>query len=104
LDEPVPEAQLDINISVGSEMLKLLAEGGLPDMGREITCPVLAIQGVEDLRCPVDKIKDPLSRVIKDLELLTLEKCGHYPWFEKQAKDHFFSILFEKLKINLNAE
>ena len=103
-DDTIPEAQLDINISVGLEMRKLLSDGKLPDTGREILCPVVAIQGNDDLRGPVDTIRGPLTQVIENLRLIRLEKCGHYPWFERRARDYFFSILHEELPKELSME
>ncbi len=99
-DEPMPEAQLDINIAIGLEMLKLIADRGLPEIGRNIQCPVTVIQGTEDIRCPVDEMREPFTKVIKEFKLITIEKCGHYPWFERQARDRFFSILKDELRIN----
>ena len=90
--DEVLEYQLDINIAVGLEMRKVLAGGGLLELGRQIACPVVAIHGDYDTR-PAGVVKVPLSRVLKDFKFILLEKCGHEPWREKFAQDRFYDIL-----------
>jgi pimeloyl-ACP methyl ester carboxylesterase len=95
-DDDVIEYQLDINISVGLELRKLLASGKLLDLGENIKCPVAAIHGDYDPR-PAAAVKSPLSRAVKNLTFITLEKCGHYPWMEKHAREQFFKVLREEI-------
>jgi pimeloyl-ACP methyl ester carboxylesterase len=90
--DEVLEYQLDINISVGLELRKQLASGELPELGRQIACPVVAIHGDFDTR-PAAGVREPLSRVLKDFKFILLEKCGHEPWREKFARDEFFKVL-----------
>ncbi|MFO7996195.1 MAG: alpha/beta hydrolase, partial [Dehalococcoidia bacterium] len=66
--------------------------GQLLEIIRRIKCPVLAIHGDYDPH-PAHGVKDPLSRAIKDFRFVLLEKCGHYPWRERKARDMFYCIL-----------
>ena len=61
-------------------------------LGKEITCPVVAIHGDYDPH-PVAGVREPLSRVLRDFTFIILEKCGHEPWIEKYARDEFYEIL-----------
>ena len=66
--------------------------GELLELGKNITCPVVAIHGDYDPH-PAEGIKDPLSRVLHDFRFLLLENCGHQPWMERGARDKFYGIL-----------
>ncbi len=100
--EPIPhknevlEYQLDINMAIGLEVKKLLAGGELKELGSNIVCPVVVIHGDFDVR-PADAVKGSLSRIIKDFKFVLLEKCGHFPWIEKYARDEFFDILKKEI-------
>jgi pimeloyl-ACP methyl ester carboxylesterase len=96
VDDDVLEYQLDVNISVGLELRKLLSSGKLIGMGEDIKCPVTAIHGDFDPR-PAAAAKKPLSGAIKNFKFILLEQCGHYPWMEKFARDKFFKILREEI-------
>lgn len=95
-EDDVLEYQLDINIAVGLELRKLLASGGLIKLGKDIKCPVMAIHGDYDPR-PAAATQKPLSGAIKNFKFILLEKCGHYPWMEKYARDEFFKVLREEI-------
>jgi pimeloyl-ACP methyl ester carboxylesterase len=101
--DPIPhestviEARADINKKVWAEAKELRKNGELLYMGCKIRCPVIAIHGDYDPH-PYEGVRDPLSKVIKDFRFILLEKCGHYPWFEKFAKDQFYRILINELK------
>ena len=90
--DEVIEYQYDINQSVWQQAEKLRSSGKLLESGRRITCPVVAIHGDYDPH-PADGIREPLSRTVKDFRFVLLEKCGHYPWFERNARDRFYKIL-----------
>jgi pimeloyl-ACP methyl ester carboxylesterase len=90
--DEVLEYQLDISISVGLELRKLLNGKDLLKIGRGIRCPLVAIQGDDDPRL-AEGVRELLSRVLKDFRFILLEKCGHYPWLEKYARDRFYEIL-----------
>ncbi|HSW80932.1 MAG TPA: alpha/beta hydrolase [Candidatus Saccharimonas sp.] len=68
--------------------------GELAAFGAQIRCPVVAIHGDYDPR-PANGIKNVLSKYVPAAQFILLNKCGHYPWYEKQASEEFFARLFE---------
>ena len=92
-DESQPSpANPEIYRSVWDEASRLRKSGDLLEIARLIKCPVVAIHGDYDPH-PADGVKHPLSRAIKDFRFVLLQKCGHYPWRERNARDMFYSIL-----------
>ena len=91
-DSEVLEYRHDINHNVWSEAAELRSSGKLLGLGESIRCPVVAIHGDYDPH-PPEGVKEPLSRVLKDFRFILLEKCGHYPWWERAARDRFYDIL-----------
>jgi len=91
-DNEMLECQYDIYQSVWDQARELRSSGKLLEMGKRIQCPVVAIHGDYDPH-PPEGIKDPLSSVLKNFRFILLEKCGHYPWIERSARDKFYSIL-----------
>jgi len=71
--------------------------GGFLKMAEGIRCPVVAIHGDYDTHL-VEGVKTPLSRVLKDFRFILLEKCGHFPWLERYAREEFFRVLREEIK------
>ncbi|MBA7697714.1 hypothetical protein ES703_106382 [subsurface metagenome] len=92
LDSEVLEFQYDINKSVWAGAKKLRSSRQLLELGKRIKCPVVAIHGDYDPH-PAEGVQDPLSRVLMDFRFIRLEKCGHYPWLERSARDRFYAIL-----------
>jgi pimeloyl-ACP methyl ester carboxylesterase len=74
----------------------LRRSGRLLEMARKISSPVLAIHGDYDPH-PAEGVEKPLSAVIRDFRFILLEKCGHKPWIERQARERFLAILEEEL-------
>lgn len=66
--------------------------GKLLEMGREIASPVVAIHGDYDSH-PAEGVGKPLSTAVRDFRFILLEKCGHKPWIERQARERFYAIL-----------
>jgi pimeloyl-ACP methyl ester carboxylesterase len=91
-DSEALECQHDINHSVWAQAHELRRSGELLELGKSIRCPVVAIHGDYDPH-PTEGVKDSLSRVLKDFRFILLEKCGHYPWWERAARDRFYDIL-----------
>ena len=83
---------IDIYRKVWGEAEKLRRTGALMDVLPPMDCPVYAIHGLDDPH-PVAGVEAPLSARLKNFRMITLEKCGHTPWKEKQAKDEFFRVL-----------
>jgi len=77
---------------VWEEASELRSCGKLLELGKEICCPVVAIHGDYDPH-PFEGVKEPLFRVLKDFRFILLEKCGHMPWIEREAKERFYSLL-----------
>lgn len=93
----VLEYQPDLFEKLMVEAHSMRRSGQLLEYGERIISPVMAIHGDWDCH-PYQGVKDPLSRVVKDFSLILLEKCGHYPWNEVEAKDTFFNILWNRLE------
>jgi pimeloyl-ACP methyl ester carboxylesterase len=92
-DESQPSpADPEVYRSVWDEASKLRNSGHLLEIVRRIKCPVVAIHGDYDPH-PADGVKHPLSGAIKDFRFVLLQKCGHYPWRERNARDMFYCIL-----------
>jgi pimeloyl-ACP methyl ester carboxylesterase len=102
LYDPVPhesevlECQYDINKSVWEQAKELRSSGRLLKLGKRIQCPVIAIHGDYDPH-PSEGVKVPLSGTLKDFRFIPLEKCGHCPWLERNARDKFYDILKNKV-------
>lgn len=94
-EEPV-EVSMRIHERVWAEARALRADGRLFAMGASIRCPVVAIHGDTDPH-PADGVRVPLSRAVKDFKFILLEKCGHRPWIELDARDAFFARLEEEI-------
>lgn len=77
---------------VWRDMVALRDSGDLVKFGSKIACPVVAIHSNYDPRSG-QAIKESLSSHVKDFQFISLEKCGHYPWYEKQTKDQFYAEL-----------
>jgi len=88
----------DVYRSVWREANNLRQSGELLQLGRKIRCPVVAIHGDYDPH-PAEGVREPLSRVIKDFRFILLEKCGHRPWLERNAKDSFYLVLRNEISI-----
>jgi pimeloyl-ACP methyl ester carboxylesterase len=96
-----PEAEIlpvseEINRKVWAEAKKLRISGEILELGRKITCPVIAIHGDHDVHLAAG-VQKPLSRVLKDFKFVLLKNCGHYPWLERYARDEFYEILKKEI-------
>ncbi|MCQ1534770.1 alpha/beta hydrolase [Methanosarcina sp. KYL-1] len=90
--DEVLECRYDIHKGVWEEASELRSSGKLLEPGTKISCPVVAIHGDYDPH-PFEGVREPLSRVLKDFRFILLEKCGHRPWVERQAKERFYDVL-----------
>ena len=57
---------------------------------------MVAIHGDHDPP-PAAGVREPLAAILKDFYFVLLERCGHQPWIERQARDTFYDILKEAL-------
>ena len=87
----------DVFCNCMAELNHMRGSGELLNIGRDITCPVIAIHGKDDSH-PPEGVRKPLADVIKDFTFIQLDKCGHSPWNEKYAKHQFYKILTDALK------
>lgn len=92
LEPPETVFSLEIYKRVWGEATALRKSGKLLEMGREIIAPVVAIHGDYDSH-PAEGVERPLSAVLRDFRFILLEKCGHKPWIERQARERFFTLL-----------
>jgi pimeloyl-ACP methyl ester carboxylesterase len=87
----------EIYQNVWDEASRLRTSGQLLEYGSRISCPVVAIHGKHDPH-PYKGVIEPLSKVIRDFKYILLEECGHIPWIERNAKDHFQEILLKEIE------
>ena len=78
------------------DVLSLQEQGIQPAEFVGISAPVTMIHGDEDPH-PGPLIHDSLAPFIRNLKYLGLARCGHTPWIEKEAGDHFHKILTQCL-------
>ncbi|MFC1994800.1 alpha/beta fold hydrolase [Chloroflexota bacterium] len=98
-DSETIEYQYDIYQSIWEDVRELRSSRKLLKLGENIVCPVVAIHGDYDSH-PFEGVRNPLSRILKDFRFILLEKCGHYPWLERDAKDRFYDILKNESKMS----
>ncbi len=96
-DQDVLEVQSDVYNAVWADACALRESGDLVALGRAIRCPVIAIHGDYDPH-PLAGIRDPLTPVLDDFRVVTLARCGHYPWQERHARTAFFELLQRELR------
>lgn len=95
-DSEILEYQYNIYQSVWEQARELRSSGELLELGKRIQCPVIAIHGDYDPHLS-EGVKNSLSRILKDFSFVLLEKCGHYPWLERSARDKFYHILKKEI-------
>lgn len=85
------------NLESWDDMLRLQAEGVYPRAFLGIAAPVLMMHGDRDPH-PGPSTRDALLPFLPRLEYHELEKCGHYPWLEREAREPFYERLEEWLR------
>jgi pimeloyl-ACP methyl ester carboxylesterase len=93
-DMGIEQADARANEETWRDMLRLQAAGVYPAAFRRITAPVLMLHGVEDPH-PGPAIHASLLPFLPQIEYHEFSRCGHYPWFERHARDEFFQVLLE---------
>jgi pimeloyl-ACP methyl ester carboxylesterase len=88
----------DIFQSVWSEAIDLRRTGKLLGYARNLKCPVTAVHGDHD-PSPAEGVRQPLSEAVSDFKFILLSKCGHKPWTERHAREEFYKILREELRV-----
>jgi pimeloyl-ACP methyl ester carboxylesterase len=87
----------DLFQSVWEQAAEMRRSGRLLALGRQLQCPVVAIHGDFDPH-PAEGVRQPLSAVVPRFRFILLEKCGHRPWMERQARDPFYRALEAELE------
>lgn len=82
-----------------ADMMRLQKEGVYPAAFAAVREPVTMLHGDYDAH-PGRTIFEGLRKVVADIEYVEFEKCGHYPWLEREAKDLFYAALREVLGRN----
>jgi pimeloyl-ACP methyl ester carboxylesterase len=85
------------HLETWNDLVRLRDNGTYPAAFASIQSPVIMLHGVYDPH-PGRMIYDSLKPYIPKLEYKEWQKCGHYPWREKYARDDFFSVLTNWIK------
>jgi len=91
-EDELLDCRYEIFKGVWEEASELRSSGKLLELGRDIFCQVVAIHGDYDPH-PFEGVLEPLSGVLRDFRFILLEKCGHKPWIEREAKETFYNLL-----------
>ena len=93
-DEDAPGRRFDrcANQETWDDMVRLQAAGVYPQAFAAIGAPVLMLHGSYDPH-PGELIRDGLLPYLPQLEYRQWERCGHYPWLERHARDEFYATL-----------
>lgn len=79
-----------------SDVVRLQATGRHPADFATIRVPVLMIHGAQDPH-PGAAIRAALAPYLPQLEYHELQRCGHYPWLERAARDEFLATIRARL-------
>lgn len=96
-EDEVIKCRYRIFKGVWEDAHELRSSGKLLKLGTKVTCPVVAIHGDYDPH-PFEGVKEPLSGILKDFRFILLEKCGHKPWIEREAKEKFYDLLKKEIQ------
>ena len=83
--------------NVWNDAAQLRRSGELLALARSVECPVVALHGDYDPH-PAEGVRVPLSSALKEFRFILLERCGHTPWIERQARDRFYATLAEQIR------
>ena len=75
-----------------ADMMRLQQDGTYPAAFAAIQVPVLMLHGDADPH-PGPMTRDDLLKQMPQLEYCELQRCGHYPWLERHAREPFFEAL-----------
>ena len=83
-----------------ADMVRLQETGIYPAAFAAITAPVLMLHGKFDPH-PGQLIRASLLPYLAHLDSHEFERCGHYPWLERAAKQEFRTVLRNWLRLQL---
>lgn len=96
--DPLPEDDEQVEVSaaiyraVWNEAVALRRSGEMLALAARVTCPFTVIHGDYDPH-PVSAISS-----VPNVRIVTLARCGHMPWRERQAREEFFRVLRETME------
>lgn len=96
-DDEVPECRYEVYRHVWEEADALRSSGKLLELGEKIRCPVIVVHGAYDPH-PFAGTRLPLSRVLRNVRFVLLERCGHRPWIERHARERFYDLLKDEIR------
>ena len=79
------------------DMVRLQDEGVYPAAFRTITAPTIMLHGQDDPH-PGRMIHESLQPFVRRLEYVEWDRCGHYPWLEREVYREFYRVLRRWLK------
>lgn len=97
----IPDDELfgfDVYRHVWPKAEELRKSGKLLEMSHQINAPVVALHGNYDPH-PFQGVFEPLRNALPDFKMHIIDKCGHYPWLEMEAKDHFYDKLVAETEL-----
>lgn len=84
--------QLAVFQAVWGEVTARRAAGTLLDPSLRLACPVVVLHGDHDPH-PLAGVVEPLRAISGELTVQVIERCGHLPWLERNARDRFLAVL-----------
>ena len=97
LDSEALDVSWEIHHRVWSQAAQWRSSGKLLRLIEDVRCPVVAIHGRSDPH-PAEGVREPLSKILKDFQVILLDHCGHKPWIERQAAETFYDVLRQELQ------
>jgi pimeloyl-ACP methyl ester carboxylesterase len=87
---PPPDPSLFRAVWTQAEALR--RTGALARELRRVRAPILVLHGRDDPH-PIDGVVQPLRAARAKVRVVALDRCGHYPWWERYARDAFWVAL-----------
>jgi pimeloyl-ACP methyl ester carboxylesterase len=101
--DPLPDRAETVGLrgevfaGVWAEAAEMRGSGALLALLGRLRCPVAAIHGRYDPH-PAEGVRAPLAAARPDASFTLLERCGHTPWLERQARAAFYKTLERELE------
>ncbi len=96
IERDIVDFQVDVYRGVWPEAAELRRNGELLASAARIRCPVVAVHGDHDPH-PAEGVRAPLETLLPEFRFFLLERCGHKPWIERHAREHFYEILHAEI-------
>lgn len=96
-DDEALECRYAVYQGVWEEADAFRSSGKLLELGEKIRCPVIVVHGTYDPH-PFAGTHLPLSRVLRNVRFVLLERCGHRPWIERHARERFYDLLKDEIR------